>query len=215
MRTKFFTLVALMVAGAAQADVVVIENAGSSGSSTAGNHFDIEWTQATTSANLSSFKLFGYTGSAYNVQFELFRYPSSGGFQYVSEIISGTNDFTFTGAISNASLTAGTCLLRITGLYETISDPNDPNYPGNVLKDGYNFNSNPNGTTTGAYGFSNATQTAVTGTSQYLTYQLSAVPEPGTMLLASMAAACGGGGVWWRKRKKAKRQAEPKPRTEV
>lgn len=216
MRTKFFTLVALMMAGVVQADVVVIENANATSisSSSAGNHFDISWTQATTSANLSSFKLFGYTGSAYDVQFELFRYPSSGGFQYVSEIISGTNDFTFTGAISNASLTAGTCLLRITGLGDPPVNPFDPP-PPDEIRAGYNFNSNSTGITTGAYGFSNATQTAVTGTSQYLTYQLSAVPEPGTMLLASMAAACGGAGVWWRKRKNAKRQAEPKPIAEV
>jgi hypothetical protein len=190
------------VASAAQADVVVIENANATSisSSIAGNHFDIAWTQATTSANLSSFKLFGYTGSAYNVQFELFRYPSSGGFQYVSEIISGTNDFTFTGAISNASLTAGTCLLRITGLGDPPVNPEDPR-PPDEIKAGYNFNSNPNGTTTGAYGFSNATQTAVS-TGQFLTYQLSAVPEPGTMLLGGIAAACGGAGAWWKRRKR-------------
>jgi hypothetical protein len=45
--------------------------------------------------------------------------------------------------------------------------------------------------------------------------ELTVVPEPGTMLLASLAAACGGGGVWWRKRKTAKNQAEPEPQAEV
>ena len=45
--------------------------------------------------------------------------------------------------------------------------------------------------------------------------ELTVVPEPGTMLLASMAAACGGGGVWWRKRKTAKNQAKPEPQAEV
>ena len=48
-----------------------------------------------------------------------------------------------------------------------------------------------------------------------LRFQLVSVPEPGTMLLASLAAACGGGGVWWRKRKTAKNQAEPEPQAEV
>jgi|688.fasta_scaffold04598_1 hypothetical protein len=200
MRTKFLTLVALLVAGAAQADVVVIENAGGSGSSTAGNHFDIEWTQATTSAKFSTFKLFGYTGSAYNVQFDLFRNTGSGSTYIANELISGTNDFTFTGQISNASLTAGTYLLRITGLGDPPVNPEDPR-PPDEIKAGYNFNSNPNGTTTGAYGFSNATQTAVS-TGQFLTYQLSAVPEPGTMLLGGIAAACGGAGAWWKRRKR-------------
>ena len=32
----------------------------------------------------------------------------------------------------------------------------------------------------------------------------SAVPEPGTLILGSIAAACGGGGVWWRRRKNTK-----------
>lgn len=31
-----------------------------------------------------------------------------------------------------------------------------------------------------------------------------AVPEPGTLILGSIAAACGGGGVWWRRRKSTK-----------
>ena len=48
-----------------------------------------------------------------------------------------------------------------------------------------------------------------------LRFELVSVPEPGTMLLASLAAACGGGGVWWRKRKTAKNQAEPEPQAEV
>ncbi len=203
MQTKFFTLVALMVAGAAQADVVVIENAGGSGSSTAGR-FEISWTQTTT-VKLSSFKLFGYTGDSYNVTFELSR---DGSFLGPADTVTGTNEFIFNvgiGYISNNVLTAGNYLLRIKG----------PNISGNeFLSAGYNYNNTPTNTTNSAYGFSNATQTAVTG-SQYLTYQLSAVPEPGTMLLASMAAACGGGGAWWRKRKNAKRHAEPKPIAEV
>lgn len=45
--------------------------------------------------------------------------------------------------------------------------------------------------------------------------ELTVVPEPGTMLLASMAAAFGGGGAWWRKRKTAKNQAKPEPQAEV
>ena len=190
MRTKFFTLVALLVAGVVQADVVVIENAGVSGSSTAGGNFDISWTQ-TTSAKLSSFKLFGHTGSDYEVQFNLFGYSDPGRntlVRFDNVFITGTNDsndFSFAStAISNTSLGAGYYLLRIIG-----------------LESGYFYNSNSNGTTPGDYGFSSATQTAVTG-SEYLTYQLSAVPEPGTMLLGGIAAACGGAGAWWKRRKR-------------
>jgi hypothetical protein len=170
--------------------VVVIENAGGSGSSTAGR-FEISWTQTTT-VKLSSFKLFGYTGSAYNVTFELSR---DGNFLGPADTVTGTNEFIFNvgiGYISNNVLTAGNYLLRIKG----------PNIDGNeFLNAGYNYNSTPTNTTNSAYGFSNATQTAVS-TGQFLTYQLSAVPEPGTMLLGGIAAACGGAGAWWKRRKR-------------
>jgi hypothetical protein len=146
MRTKFFTLVALMVAGAAQADVVVIENAGSSGSSTAGR-FEISWTQTTT-VKLSSFKLFGYTGPAYNVTFELSR---DGNFLGPADTVTGTNEFVFNvgiGYISNNVLTAGNYLLRKKG----------PNNNGDeFLSAGYNYNNTPTNTTNSAYGFSTAT----------------------------------------------------------
>ena len=33
-------------------------------------------------------------------------------------------------------------------------------------------------------------------------YTLTAVPEPGTLLLGAIAAACGGGGLWWRRKQK-------------
>jgi len=35
------------------------------------------------------------------------------------------------------------------------------------------------------------------------TFGIYVVPEPGTLLLGSIAAACGGGGVWWRRKRKA------------
>ena len=38
---------------------------------------------------------------------------------------------------------------------------------------------------------------------QFLNYQLSAVPEPGTMLLGGIAAACAVAGVWWKQRRAA------------
>jgi hypothetical protein len=183
MRTKFFTLVALLVAGAAQADVVVIENAGGSGSSTAGGQFRISWTQTTTGPNLSSFRLFGYDpnpAGIYELEFNLFKNGS-----LTQAFVNGTNDFSFAGtAIAGVSLTAGTYELDIKN-----------------INAGYNYNSTPTNTTNSAYGFSSATQSAVTG-SEYLTYQLSAVPEPGTMLLGGIAAACGGAGAWWKRRKR-------------
>ena len=40
----------------------------------------------------------------------------------------------------------------------------------------------------------------------YGTINVSAVPEPGTLILGGIAAACGGGGVWWRRRRQQTNQ---------
>lgn len=181
MRTKFLTLVALLLAGAAQADVV-IENAGGSGGST-GNLFRIYWTQTATSAKLTSLKLFGGTAAS-TATFDLYR----SGVGVGTNSISGTNNFEFYGDIANAELSAGNYMLLI-----------------NNLSGSYDYNANASATfANAAYGFSSATQDPISGT-QYLTYQLSAaVPEPGTMLLGGIAAACGGVGTWWKRRKRRK-----------
>jgi hypothetical protein len=39
-------------------------------------------------------------------------------------------------------------------------------------------------------------------------FEITAVPEPGTLLLGGIAAACGGTGVWWKRRKR-----QPQPET--
>ncbi len=44
--------------------------------------------------------------------------------------------------------------------------------------------------------------TAPQASSQNIAFALTAVPEPGTLLLGGIAAACGGGGVWWRRKRK-------------
>jgi hypothetical protein len=40
------------------------------------------------------------------------------------------------------------------------------------------------------------------GYADLVSLDVTAVPEPGTLLLGGIAAACGGGGVWWKRRKR-------------
>jgi hypothetical protein len=50
-----------------------------------------------------------------------------------------------------------------------------------------------------SFDFNTATTAFPSGT---LYLGVSAVPEPGTLLLGGIAAACGGTGVWWKRRKR-------------
>ena len=164
MRTKFLTLVALLVAGAVRADVVIENTTGGGGESTASvSGFTISFTNSGTSATLSTFKLFSGVGNDV-ATFTLTRI--TGGATFTDTNVTAVGDlFTFSN-IANAELTNSSYTLAISGL--------DANY---------NYNGISAGTTPGVYGFSGASQSAVTG-SQYLNYQLSAVPEPGTAMLA-------------------------------
>ena len=192
MRTKFLTLVALLVAGAVRADVVIESPDSGTGSSVNGT-FTISWAQAATSATLSTFKL--YDGSSDTISFVL-RRSTGGAYSDVGSNlnVSGTNDFTFTTGISNAALSAGNYQLVIT----------------TYLDAGYHFSATDTSGTgpwANAYGFSSVASTAMTG-GKFINYQLSAVPEPGTMLLGGIAAAVGGAGAWWKRRKQRLAAAE-------
>ena len=189
MRTKFLTLVALLVAGAVRADVVIehFSNSGSSGFST-GTGFTISFTNSGTSATLSSLRLFGGPGDDV-ASFILTRVSDGATYSENATGIAG-GIFTFTGAIASAELTNSAYTLAITDLNGT-----------------YNSTDNSSATTTGIYGFSGASQTAIVS-SNYLIYTVSAVPEPGTMLLGGIAAAVGGAGAWWKRRKQRLAAAE-------
>ena len=107
MRTKFLTLVALLVAGAVRADVVIENTTAGGGQSTASvSGFTISFTNSGTSATLSTFKLFNGAG-ADEVAFVLTRV--SGGQTY-TEIRTSTAEglFTFGGNIASAALTSST-----------------------------------------------------------------------------------------------------------
>ena len=189
MRPQFIALIALLAAGAAQADVVIqnMNPSQSFGESTAGG-FTISFTNSGTSATLSSIQFFN-TGpnnpGPDTATFALFNKSTI--WTDVNLVSSSSNLFTFSN-IAGVNLASGNYTLAITNLAA-----------------GYDFSSST-GTTLGAagtaYGFSSPTATSV-ATNQFLNYQLSAVPEPGTMLLGGIAAACGVAGVWWKQRRAA------------
>ena len=189
MRPQFITLIALLVAGVAQADVVIenVNAAVSFGDSTAGG-FTISFTNSGTSATLSSIQFFN-TGPT-NPGPDTATFALSNGstiWTDINLVSSSSNLFTFSN-IAGVNLASGNYTLAITNLAA-----------------GYDFSSST-GTTLGAagtaYGFSSPTATSV-ATGQFLKYQLSAVPEPGTMLLGGIAAACAVAGVWWKQRRAA------------
>ena len=189
MRPQFITLIAFLAAGAAQADVVIqnVNASVGSGESTAGG-FTISFTNSGTSATLSSIQFFNSGGL--NPGGDTATFALSNGstiWTDVNLVSSSSYLFTFNN-IAGVNLASGNYTLAITNLAA-----------------GYDFSSST-GTTLGAagtaYGFSSPTATSV-ATNQFLNYQLSAVPEPGTMLLGGIAAACGVAGVWWKQRRAA------------
>ena len=193
MRTKFLTLVALLVAGAVRADVVIENTAAPflSNSSSAG--FTISFTNNGTSATLSTFKLFNSIDFSEAATFTLTRV--TGNTTY-SETLTSTAGhlFTFGGSIASAALTNSDYTLAITGI--------DASYDYTAAT--HTLAVEP---AFGAYGFS-GTPTSTGVSDQFFRYQLSAVPEPGTMLLGGIAAAVGGAGAWWKRRKQRLAAAE-------
>ncbi len=189
MRAKFIALIAFLVAGVAQADVVIqnVQPSVGSGESAAGG-FIISFTNSGTSATLSSIQFFNSGGT--NPGGDTATFALSNGstiWTDVNLVSSSSYLFTFSN-IAGVDLTSGNYTLAITN-----------------LASGYDYTLGT-GTTLGAagtaYGFSSPNATPVSA-NQFLNYQLSAVPEPGTMLLGGIAAACGVAGVWWKQRRAA------------
>ena len=144
------------------------------------------WFTTTTAANflaIRSIKLFGQAGGTLGVTF---RYAGSSGATTLSGVESA----------------AGEYLFDIAGLNLPPNNPFSPTYQ-NALEirsvtgtAGIQIALNANPTTEVAgYDFLNYN-------GNNIRFQLSttAVPEPGTFLLGSIAAACGGG-AWWRRRR--------------
>jgi hypothetical protein len=86
-------------------------------------------------------------------------------------------------SLGQSSLSATTFSFLITGV------------TGDTTQTAINTTSVAGQTVTGAWNNSYSNNSGVL-------FQLSAVPEPGTLLLGGIAAACGGTGVWWKRRKR-------------
>jgi len=142
---------------------------------------------------VTGLKLFGATGQTISAKFSW--------------------DFsTATTLISSTEIASGEYLFNLSNLnYSSLYGNEHPLVLRDMTASGTGVQTTAtSGSTFAAPGFSyNRTDGDI------LRFELVSVPEPGTMLLASLAAACGGGGVWWRKRKNAKNQAEPEPQAEV
>jgi len=147
MRTKFLTLVALLVAGAVRADVVIDEK---QSLPTGGPSTQTGTTAERTLANSSDKNTF---------TFDRLPSPSSEANTTKSPATAYTAKEYNTEAIVRAAAANG--------------------FPKSLASSSSNFR-----------------------------FPLSAVPEPGTMLLGGIAAAVGGAGGWWKRRKQRRAAAE-------
>ena len=187
MRTKFLTLAALLVAGAVRAEVVIDGNSGGTTASTAGASFQITFTNTTSNIALTTLQLFSASSGSDSISLSLV----NGGTTVTTTASSTNGIFNFVDwlAISSGTSTLTVSDLDVARYYQTNPGSN------NITADGT------------TYGFSSPSSTPIT-TGQFLNYQLSAVPEPGTMLLGGIAAAVGGAGAWWKRRKQRLAAAE-------
>ncbi len=110
-----------------------------------------------------------------------------------STITNTATDYAFSGFGTSSSLSASTnymALLTWSGIDFGTSNLEVALFlgaiPSSSTYENYNLASN---------GSANSTQ------QMYGTINVSAVPEPGTLLLGGIAAACGGGGAWWRRKR--------------
>jgi len=184
MRTKFLTLVALLVAGAVRAEVV-LENLGPNeflfpSTSTSRTIFI---TSNGSGQTLTFLKLFGIGN-------DTVRFSINGG--AIATILSDDaglfNLTTLTGSLTQIGTNTLDLLDLAAGYQQSIANDSTATAFGNSI-----------GISGGSVDFHN---------SGYLRYELTAVPEPGTMLLGGIAAAVGGAGAWWKRRKQRRAAAE-------
>ena len=182
MRTKFLTLVALLVAGAVRADVVLQNTAPDDTVSSTSATRTITINSNGSGQTLTFLKLF-------NVAFDTVRFSINGGTAaYITSDVNGLFDLsTLTGSLTtNGNNTLGLDLLDA-GYEQHSSDVSTATAFGNSIGISGGF---------------------VNDNAGFLRYQLQAVPEPGTMLMGGIAAAVGGAGAWWKRRKQRRAAAE-------
>lgn len=160
--------------------------------------FKLRKTGSTAFTGSLSIKIYEATGTATsylpNTAGTLF---ATSGSVAGSSISGSAQDITFNGFTTSSNLVAGNfyvAVLDLTSLggisgSEALEIGGSSPIPSGTYS---NFNRVQN---TGTGFTANTTQ------QMYGTINVTAVPEPGTLLLGGIAAACGSGGVWWRRRR--------------
>ena len=203
MRNLVLGLVAcLAIAGLSKADVVVLDNSSLSGSNNSAE-FKITFTAAQNFAAgqaLSGIRVFSNKtsaaggGSPAQVLWEL---KNSGGTTLKSDIISASvsgssgayiYDFTFAN-ITNEGLSSGT-VYQLYSSIDSVAQLWQQSSSATI--------SNTSFITSASYN----------STANNYAFTLSAVPEPGTLLLGGIATCSGAAGAWWKRRKRKAIQSE-------
>jgi hypothetical protein len=144
-----------------------------------------------------SVNIYAATGSATNYL------PNTAGTLFATSSVAGSSilgdaaNISFSGFSTSSNLVAGSfyvAVLDLTSLggissSEALEIGGSSPIPSGTYS---NFNRVQN---TGS-GF-----TVNSNQQMYGTINVTAVPEPGTLLLGGIAAACGGGGAWWRRKR--------------
>jgi hypothetical protein len=159
--------------------------------------FKLRKTGSTAFTGSLSVNIYAATGSATNYL------PNTAGTLFATSSVAGSSilgdaaNISFSGFSTSSNLVAGSfyvAVLDLTSLggissSEALEIGGSSPIPSGTYS---NFNRVQN---TGS-GF-----TVNSNQQMYGTINVTAVPEPGTLLLGGIAAACGGGGAWWRRKR--------------
>jgi hypothetical protein len=196
LRTLLLVVGPMLFVGPAQADVLALSNtSGTNGTTSSGGlGLDIDFrVNASTSFNgISLFRTGGGT-----VNFEAFQNTGSGytsmgpAVNNVSGNFIAVNEYFFSAG-------AGSSLVFNTGV--------DYRLRVTLIESGFETTANSVLTLPGDSPIASSPTPTTnvlgsTGGAGYARFQLYAVPEPGTLILGSLAAISGGAGAWWKRRK--------------
>jgi hypothetical protein len=170
-----------------KAEVVLANTSAANGDTKVNINIKFSTTALSYTQALKSLKLYGDTGQTITANFGYYNFPTLPSQSLTGLEIGATGQYLFDiSTLQIGTYTTNGYALEIRSL----------------VANGAGIKTATSGTST--YNTPNYSLTTYDGANIKFELSTTAVPEPGTFILGSIAAACGGGGVWWRRRKNTK-----------